>query len=44
MPDEELKKQKFPSIDTKKFPACLDLNNIEAELKEQALRKKRKGY
>ena len=44
MPDEELKKQKFHSIDTKKFPACLDLNNIEAELKEQALRKKRKGY
>ncbi len=44
MPDEELKKQKFPSIDTKKFPACLDLNNIEAELKEQALRKKHKGY
>lgn len=32
MSDNELAAQKFPSIDTSKFPECLDLNNIEAAL------------
>ena len=32
MPNDELVRQKFPSIDTAKFPSCLDLNNIEAEM------------
>lgn len=35
MTDEELKKQKFPKIDTILFPPCLDFNNISALLEKK---------
>ena len=35
MLQKEIKKEKLNSIDTKKFTAYLELNNIETEIKEQ---------
>lgn len=43
MPENELMAQKFPSINTEVLPACLDLNNIEAALKERASKTARKS-
>ncbi len=32
LPDNQMRTQKFPPIDTKIFPPCLDFNNIEASM------------
>lgn len=42
MPEDELSKQKFPSIDENILPPCLDLNRIEEALKEKSRRKSAK--
>lgn len=39
LPDKELKKRKFPPINTNILPPCLDFNNIAALLEEKSLKK-----